>query len=287
MRQRASSNRCRTARRVSSSRSIGRIHAAVSDGELGEAGGGRRWQPVPASARRRLPGDGSCRHRAMRRSRRCSTSAFTRCRRAAGAFSRRSRSAGGRWPPDIVHEAAGLAGDERPLVGRLRASHFLRASGSAHRVEPYHDRIRETVAASVSSEDRRRASCRDRPRARGARRVDDPEGLYEHYREAGNHEEAATHASLAAQRRTRRSRSIARRRTTGPRWICDSCGPEQQRLERAAGCRARPMPIAPAEAGGGLPRSRSATPSRRVASSSNAPPRNSSSSVVTSTAAST
>jgi hypothetical protein len=99
--------------------------------------------------------------------------------------------------PDVVHTAAGLAGDERPLVARLRANQFLRASGSAHRVEPYHDRIRETVAASVSSDDRRclHASI---ARALVAHRVDDSEALYEHYREAGDGDEAAAYAALAA-----------------------------------------------------------------------------------------
>src|SRR6185295_18371059 len=33
--------------------------------------------------------------------------------------------------PHVVYEAAGLTGDERPLVGLLRADHLLRHSGSA------------------------------------------------------------------------------------------------------------------------------------------------------------
>ena len=99
--------------------------------------------------------------------------------------------------PEVVHEAAGLGGDERPLVARLRADHFLRASGSASRVELYHDRIRETLAASVSTDDRRTLHGL-LARTLVARGAEDPEALCEHYREAGETELASAQAALAA-----------------------------------------------------------------------------------------
>ena len=58
-------------------------------------------------------------------------------------------------PPSVVYEAAGLTGDERPLVAVLRADHLLRHSGSASHIELYHDRLRETLAAQLSVDDTR------------------------------------------------------------------------------------------------------------------------------------
>jgi tRNA A-37 threonylcarbamoyl transferase component Bud32 len=101
--------------------------------------------------------------------------------------------------PELVHEAAGLVGDERPLVARLHADHLLRASGSASRVELYHDRIRETLAAGVSPDERRELH-RSVAHTLVSRGADDPEALYEHYREAGNHEDASVQAALAAKK---------------------------------------------------------------------------------------
>ena len=88
--------------------------------------------------------------------------------------------------PDLVYEACGLAGDERPLVALLRSDRFLRSSGSAQRIEIYHDRIREKLAALVSPDDQRRIHGL-MVRALVARRADDPEALYSHYRGAGDH----------------------------------------------------------------------------------------------------
>jgi predicted ATPase len=53
--------------------------------------------------------------------------------------------------PARIFEACGLSGDERPLVAQLRSAHLLRNSRSAERVEMYHDRIRETLAAHVAA----------------------------------------------------------------------------------------------------------------------------------------
>jgi hypothetical protein len=53
--------------------------------------------------------------------------------------------------PDLLHQASGLSGDDRPLVSLLRAAHLLRSSGSASHVEVYHDRIRQALTADLSS----------------------------------------------------------------------------------------------------------------------------------------
>jgi hypothetical protein len=101
--------------------------------------------------------------------------------------------------PDLVYEACGLAGDERPLVAFLRTDRFLRSSGSAQRIEIYHDRIRETLAARVSPDDERRIHGL-MVRTLLARRADDPEALYAHFRGAGDHVGASTQAALAARK---------------------------------------------------------------------------------------
>jgi eukaryotic-like serine/threonine-protein kinase len=100
---------------------------------------------------------------------------------------------------ELVHQAAGLDGDERPFVAQLRAAQLLRRSGSARRVEPYHDRIREAIAARVSGENRRLLHERI-ARTLLARGTDDPEALSEHFREADEPEEASRYAVLAAKR---------------------------------------------------------------------------------------
>ena len=101
--------------------------------------------------------------------------------------------------PDLVYEACGLAGDERPLVALLRSDRFIRSSGSAQRIEIYHDRIREKLAALVSPDDERRIHGL-MVRVLVARRADDPEALYSHYRGAGDHASASTQAALAARK---------------------------------------------------------------------------------------
>ncbi len=101
--------------------------------------------------------------------------------------------------PEVVHEAAGLDGDERPLVARLRAGHFLRASGSAQRVELYHDRIRETLVASVSSDDKRRLHG-SLARTLVARGADDPEVLFEHLLGSDDRKRASVEAGRAGER---------------------------------------------------------------------------------------
>ena len=99
--------------------------------------------------------------------------------------------------PQLVHEACGLSGDERPLVASLRSGHFLRSSGSAERVELYHDRIRHTLATAISPDEARRIH-RTMVETLVASRADDPEALFEHYSGAGDREQASTQAALAA-----------------------------------------------------------------------------------------
>ena len=100
-------------------------------------------------------------------------------------------------PPHVVYEAAGLTGDERPLVAILRADHLLRHSGSASHIEMYHDRMRETLAAQLSVDDTRGIHGL-LVRTLTARGVDDPEALFEHYKGAGDRAGAARQAARAA-----------------------------------------------------------------------------------------
>ena len=79
----------------------------------------------------------------------------------------------------------------------LRASHFIRSSGSSERVETYHDRIREVLAAQIAPDAVRRIHGL-MVQALVERRSDDCEALFEHYRGAGDHENASIQAGLAA-----------------------------------------------------------------------------------------
>jgi tetratricopeptide (TPR) repeat protein len=99
--------------------------------------------------------------------------------------------------PARVFEACGFHGDDRPLVARLRAAHLLRNSRSGERVEMYHDRIRETLAARVSSDAARRIHD-VMAHVLLAHEDDDPEALFEHYRAAGHTALAAAQAAAAA-----------------------------------------------------------------------------------------
>ncbi|HET6891286.1 MAG TPA: protein kinase, partial [Pyrinomonadaceae bacterium] len=100
--------------------------------------------------------------------------------------------------PEVAYQAAGLSGDELPLVSSLRAAQFLR-SGEDHTIELYHNRIQETLIAqlppgTVTKVHRRLAHALE------ARGIDDPEALYEHYMGAGERVRAAMHAGVAAKK---------------------------------------------------------------------------------------
>jgi tetratricopeptide (TPR) repeat protein len=101
--------------------------------------------------------------------------------------------------PEIVHEACGLDGDDRRLVAQLRSERLVRSSGSAQRIELYHDRIREALVTLIGTDERRQLHRR-MARALVARGAGESEALYEHYREAGDRAEAAVQAAAAAQK---------------------------------------------------------------------------------------
>jgi len=101
--------------------------------------------------------------------------------------------------PELVSEASGLPRDARSLVTGLRTAHFIRSSGSSDRIEAYHDRIRETIAAQLSQHETRRIHrlVADTLVGNG---IDDPEALFEHYRGADDGERASIQAGRAAER---------------------------------------------------------------------------------------
>ena len=101
--------------------------------------------------------------------------------------------------PRRIFEACGYEGDERRLVARLRAAHLVRNSRSSDRLEMYHDRIRETVAAQVTADAARRTHD-VMARVLVAHGDDDPEALFEHYRAAGHIAQAAMQAAAAARK---------------------------------------------------------------------------------------
>lgn len=101
--------------------------------------------------------------------------------------------------PEVAYQAAGLAGDELPLVSSLRAAQFLRGGGSEHTVELYHDRIRETLSAQIEQAKVKQIHRR-LAQAIESRGIDDPESLFEHYLGAGERVRAASHAAVAAKK---------------------------------------------------------------------------------------
>ena len=99
----------------------------------------------------------------------------------------------------VAYAAARLEGDERPLVTALIKAHFLRSAGVPPRLELYHDRMRETLAAGLShgattGVHLRLAQCSEH------QGFDDPEALFEHYVAAGDGVRAAQHAARAARK---------------------------------------------------------------------------------------
>ena len=112
--------------------------------------------------------------------------------------------------PDLVCDACGVTRERQSLVARLRSSHFIRSSGSSERVETYHDRIREALAAQVAPGAVRRIHGR-MVQALVERGSDDCEALFEHYRGAGDDENASMQAGLAAAKASARARVRSRR----------------------------------------------------------------------------
>jgi hypothetical protein len=101
--------------------------------------------------------------------------------------------------PDVVCDAASVDGGPRSLLPHLRTCRLVRSSGSAQRVEIYHDRIRETIVGSLTIEENGRLHAR-MAETMLARHIDDPEALYEHHREAGQRDAASLQAAAAARK---------------------------------------------------------------------------------------
>jgi serine/threonine protein kinase len=100
---------------------------------------------------------------------------------------------------DVAYAAAGLDGDERPLIAALRAAHFLRSSGSAQHLELYHDRIRETLVTLLEPE-KVRDIHRSLAKTLETRHRDDPEALFDHWLGSGEQQRAGKYAVLAAKK---------------------------------------------------------------------------------------
>jgi len=99
--------------------------------------------------------------------------------------------------PDLAFAAAGLRGDERPLIKRLRAAKLVRITAGSEQIELYHDRIRETLAARVAPE-RRPALHAGLAHALVTTGHADPELLFVHYHAAGQLHRAMSAAIAAA-----------------------------------------------------------------------------------------
>jgi len=101
--------------------------------------------------------------------------------------------------------AAGIAVGEFPqTAAQLRTANLARTGGARKldRIEPYHDRVRDTVLAQLDA-DRRRALHGDLARALEASGHADPEALAVHHQGAGDRDKAATYAVAAAAAATR------------------------------------------------------------------------------------
>ncbi len=108
--------------------------------------------------------------------------------------------AGGSVTQEVVGLAAGIGGEERQAMARLRAERLVRARGirAEDPVEAFHDRIREAVVASLSADQLRDYHHR---LALGLERAQmaDPEPLMEHWRGAGDPARAGVYAASAAE----------------------------------------------------------------------------------------
>ena len=96
-------------------------------------------------------------------------------------------------------EAAGCPDSERALASALSAAQLVRNSGAPDQIELYHDRIRETLAATLDTGATRKIHRR-LAEALTQRQIDDPDALYVHFAAAGDAARAAVHAGRAAER---------------------------------------------------------------------------------------
>ncbi len=109
--------------------------------------------------------------------------------------------AGGPIPRDAALRAAGLDAAADDAIPMLRAASLVRTSGTRpeEALETYHDRIRETLVASLSAETRRAYHL---ALANALESLPDPptDRLAVHYREAGRRDEALAFTLKAARR---------------------------------------------------------------------------------------
>jgi eukaryotic-like serine/threonine-protein kinase len=103
--------------------------------------------------------------------------------------------------PELALRAAELSGDGDNALAQLRVGHLTRTRGAQGEVEPYHDRIRETVAALIEPAELPRRHAR-LAAALEAYEAADPEALAVHYRGAGELARAGHWARVAAQKAT-------------------------------------------------------------------------------------
>jgi hypothetical protein len=100
-----------------------------------------------------------------------------------------------------AYRAAGVEAEGRVLMARLESARFLRGTGLAAegRLQPYHDRIRETVLRGLAPEPlrahHRRLACVLEESGRA-----DPEALASHFEGAGESEKAGSYYLQAADR---------------------------------------------------------------------------------------
>lgn len=101
----------------------------------------------------------------------------------------------------VAVRAAGLGDADQAALAALRSASLVRSRRTRNQkeLEPFHDRIRETVAASLDDE-RRRAHHLALALAIEAAEQPDPEALALHFREAGERGRAAELYAVAADR---------------------------------------------------------------------------------------
>jgi hypothetical protein len=107
--------------------------------------------------------------------------------------------AGGPVDRTVALRAVGVGEAGRPDVARLARHNLLKATerGGDHNIESYHDRIRESIAASLAAEPLRERHLA-LAHAMEAGTASDPEALYRHWLAAGDPQRAAGHALAAA-----------------------------------------------------------------------------------------
>ena len=113
--------------------------------------------------------------------------------------------AGGPLPQEVAADATGADfGEFARHVALLRAANLVRTSGTrgADRIEPYHDRVRESIVRRLDHAERRTLHQKLALALEGSGRAD-PEMLVTHWRGAGDKVRAAQYAAAAAEQAAR------------------------------------------------------------------------------------